>query len=538
MLNVPAETPGKDASALLGTRVVVFAATAVTLLLFAPLLPVDLRLDELGSYWVVKDDLRAVFERSLEIQGQSPLYYVVLWSAVQILGVAPWALRVPSLVFTWLSSLIVFRLGALLVGRSVGFLSVFGFLLCSQLECVAIEARPYALAILCASVSSLLFLHWLRSPRIMLGVVYSLSAAATVYAHYLFASVLFIHFLWFCLQLAKAENDRRRDLLRGGAAIAIILLVWLFPAWRQLSWLSSKGNVLSFAHPPTVPSIVRALVPLDVVLVLAVTAIFRLTVWRDRILGLHSPSMKSVVAIVIILMVVPPLFLLAGTFLSGHPLLVGRYFSAQCLGVGIASGLVISLSHNLARQMVIVTVILSIRLLMQYTLVTKENSGEGWGEALQFLRIYDPTHQCLLLNVSGFVESRMLGRDSTGMAEEFMRAPLMYHGIPNESALIPYSLDGQDAQRYFQSMVLPRLAGAPCAWLLYWNVALDVDGSFGELSVLRLERDMPELGFVPADAHRMGLVDVIRYARKGFLGSSAMRNVIQDLGSFPKDIAE
>lgn len=538
MLNVGAEAPDQDASALLGTRVVVFAATALTLLLFAPLLPVDLRLDELGSYWVVKDDLRSVVERSLEIQGQSPFYYVVLWSAVQILGVAPWALRASSLVFTWLSSLVVFRLGALVAGRSVGLLSLCGFLLCSQLECVAIEARPYALAILCASVSSLLLLHWLRSPRMSLGLVYSLSAAATVYAHYLFASVLFVHFGWFCLQLRKAEADGRRDLLRGGAAIAILLLVWLFPAWRQLSWLSSKGSVLSFAHPPTASSIVRALIPLDLALVLAVTSIFRLTVWRDRILGWRSPSMKSVVRIVILLIVVPPLFLLAGSLLSGHPLLVGRYFSAQCLGVGIASGLIFSLSHNFARQMVVVSVVLSIRLLMQYTLVTKENSGEGWGAAFRSLRINDPMHQCLLLNVSGFVESRMLGRDSTRVAEEFMRAPLMYHGIPNESALIPYSLDGQDAQRYFQSIVLPRLVGAPCAWLLYWNVALDVDGSFGELSVLRLERDMPELGFVPAYAHRVGLVDVIRYERKVSLGLTGMRDVIQDLGSFPQDIAE
>jgi hypothetical protein len=296
--------------------------------------------------------------------------------------------------------------------------------------------------------------------------------------------------------------------------------------------------VLSFAHPPTLLSILRALIPLDVVLVLAVTLIFRLTVWRDRGFGFQPASMKSVAAVVIIMVAFPPLFLIAGTLFSGQPLLVGRYFSAQCLGVGIASGLVLSLSQSLARQMVIVTVVLSIRLLMQYTLVTKENSGEGWGEALRFLRTKDPTHECVLLNVSGFVESRMLGRDSTKMVEEFMRAPLMYHGTPNESRLIPYSLDSKDAQGYFENIVLPKLARASCAWLLYWNVALDADGAFGELSVPRLERDMPELGFVPAYAHRVGLVDVIRYERKGFSGSAGMRDVIQDIGSFPEDIAQ
>ncbi len=524
MSSLDVENFERDDSTRFGARSVVLVATALTLLLFAPFLGVDPRLDELGSYWVVKDDLRAVFSRTLEIQGQSPLYYVVLWGTVQVLGVETWALRVPSLICTWLSSLIVFRLGELLGGRTVGFLSIFGFLLCSQIECVAIEARPYALAILCASISSLLFLHWLKTPRLSLGVLYALSAAATVYAHYLFCCVVCVHFVWFSLRFMGVERRKRLELVSGGVAVGGIFLLTMVPSWKQLRWLLSKGSVLAFAEAPTVPSVLKALFPPDLVLVLCIVSVFQFTIWRRRNSGLSFDSLRRLAPSVIVLTVVPPLTLLAACFASAHSLWVGRYFSAQCLGIGLAVGFVLKALPRFSRQMMILAVLLSIRLAMQYTLITKENSGEGWGEALQALKSNDPTHQCLLLNVSGYVESRLLGQGHSEAVQDFIRAPLVYHKIPNDSALIPYSLDGQNAQRYFQSAVLPRLERATCAWLLFWNVALHADRSFGELSAVWVKRNMPELGFMVSYEHRVGLVDVTRYERRPFHMSSATIN--------------
>jgi hypothetical protein len=517
---------------------VVLAATALVLLLFVPLLSVDLRLDELGSYWVVKDDLRAVFDRSFEVQGQSPLYYVVLWSTAQVFGVAPWALRLPSLIFTWLSSLVAFRLGAFFGGRALGLLSVFGFLLCSQLQPVAIEARPYALAILFASTSTLLFLRWLSAPGIVLGALYSLTAVMTVYAHYLFGYVLCVHLVCFCLQFTREKRERRRALISGGIVIGVTLVVLLLPCLKHLCWLFSKGSVPSFAQPPTLLSVLKAFIPLDVVLVLIVISIFRLTVWRKDDARFETASSKGPVLAVISLILVPPLALLAASLFSGHSLWVGRYYSAQCLGIGMATGLILSTLPTFPRQMTILAVVLTIRLATQYALTTKENSGEGWGEALRTLGADDPTQRCLLLDVPGFVESRLLGKGSSGVLQGFMSAPLIYHQVSNETALIPFSFDGEDARRYFRTTVLPSLARAPCAWLLYWNVDLYSDPPVRELSVAWLKRKMPEFGFAFSYAHRTGLVDVVRYERKTSLGSADMPDVRQDLGSFSKNVSQ
>ena len=41
----------------------------------------SLWLDELGTWWVVKDGAGDAIDRALTFHGQSPLYYLIVWSA-------------------------------------------------------------------------------------------------------------------------------------------------------------------------------------------------------------------------------------------------------------------------------------------------------------------------------------------------------------------------------------------------------------------------------------------------------------------------
>jgi hypothetical protein len=557
-MNASPENSDQTIPTVDGSLRTIVTATAVTSLFFLPLLPTDLCLDELGSYWVIKDDLRTVIDRAVEIQGQSPLYYVLLWGAVQMLGVSPWALRIPSLLFIFVSSLLVSRLATLLRRPTAGFLSVFGFLFCFQIDDAAIQARPYALAILCASASSILLVKWFRSPGILSSLLYSLSAALTVYAHYLFGCVLLVHAGWFLCQFKAMNQLNRRGLLTGIAVIGASLALLLFPALNQLRWLSSRSAVLSFAYPPTAIGVVTALIPIEILLVAAVIIIFHCTIWRvddgrkERKLSTGESGSKQEAAgvlasrclpgsisfsklfpevfeflrqrfrsfstdpffvMLIALVVIPPIALLGCSLFTGHSLWLVRYYSVQSVGIGMAIGLAVSAVPSFSRQLVIVAVLALIKLTAQYTLMNKQVSGEGWGRAFQAIQSVDPDNKCLLLNVSSFIESRRVGQGSSPVEEDFMRAPLYYYRSTNESALIPFSFDSGAAQTYLHSAVLPPLERASCAWLLYWNVRLFAGGSPEELSAAWLKLNLPELGFTPSFTHSWGLVDAIRYDR-------------------------
>jgi hypothetical protein len=68
-------------------------------------------LDETITYWVVKDDLPALFRRSLHYNAQSPACFVVAWAAVAAGGATEWVLRIPSILAAAASTALVYRLG-------------------------------------------------------------------------------------------------------------------------------------------------------------------------------------------------------------------------------------------------------------------------------------------------------------------------------------------------------------------------------------------------------------------------------------------
>jgi uncharacterized membrane protein len=513
MENLNADTSDGHVLRSVGARLLVPLVLLLALALFVPRLFAHPWLDELGSYWVVKDGIRRAVERSLEIQGQSPLYYIVLCLTLKALGAAPWALRIPSLVCTVISSLVVFRLGALIAGRIVGFWSAFGFLISLQLAGVAVEARPYALAIMCAALSSLLFMRWLSTPNKLSALMYSLSVALTLYAHYLFGSVVVAHLLLFLFVLRQVEGKLRSDLFSGVLFIVAVTVVLTIPALAQLYQLSSKTDVLSFAQPLTASAVLWAMVPWDVLLVLLVMLCFRLTIWRAPRFAWRSALPKQAVLPVVILALTPPLGLAAASLLSGHSLWLERYYSWQCLGIGLGIGVVLSLLHSWPRQVVIGMVVLAITVARQLAGPSDLRDREGWGAVLETLRAADPQHECLVLSMSGFVESRMLGRGQTAVIEDFLRAPLAYYAIANESTVIPYSLDDQDAQRYLQNTTLPALAQTRCAWLLYRDVKLHSERFAGEDAWAWMRRALPDLGFRPTSEMSRGVMRLIRYER-------------------------
>jgi uncharacterized membrane protein len=143
----------------------------------------ELWIDEYGTSWVIAaESWRDVWRRVLEIQGQSPLYYLVVRAFVDVLGPGPLALRLPSLVsgiallgFCYVVALRLFA------DRRVAMATVAAFALDERLIFYSRDARPYALALLCATGSFFFYAKLLCDERWRTRLGWILATAAAYY---------------------------------------------------------------------------------------------------------------------------------------------------------------------------------------------------------------------------------------------------------------------------------------------------------------------------------------------------------------------
>jgi uncharacterized membrane protein len=204
-------------------------------------------IDEYGTWWVIAAKGYAeVAARAWEVQGQSPLYYVILRGFVDLFGIASWSLRLPSLLLgvlvPWLGYAVtreIFRDRRLALAATVALAIHEPLIRYSQ------EARPYALALALSLASFALFLRVLRGSGFAGRAACALVTAATFYAHYLFGFALLVQLGY---ALAARSAARRPTVLTLAAAGLLMApgglqLANLFARRRMLDWASDSMGV-------------------------------------------------------------------------------------------------------------------------------------------------------------------------------------------------------------------------------------------------------------------------------------------------------
>jgi hypothetical protein len=205
-------------------------------------------IDEYGTWWVIAAEGYAqVAARAWEVQGQSPLYYLILRGFVDLFGVASWSLRLPSLVLgilvLWLGYAItreIFR------DRRLALAATTALAIHAPLIRYSQEARPYALALALSLASFVLFIRVLRGSGFAGRAAYALVTAATFYAHYLFGFALLVQFGYAMCERTAA----RRPAVLTLAASALLMapgglqLANLFARRRSLDWAADPTSVL------------------------------------------------------------------------------------------------------------------------------------------------------------------------------------------------------------------------------------------------------------------------------------------------------
>lgn len=211
----------------------------------------DLWLDEYGTWWVVAGSTWGeVAKRAIYFQGQSPFYFFIVKLFTTLFGNGNFQLRLPSVIFGILTLSVAVRLARQIFGdRDVRLVSVAVFSVNEPLIWFSQNARPYALALFLALLSISLFVDCLQSPRTGNRVLYAITTALVIYAHFLFGFVLLFQAVFAATRCGWRELFSKQWLITF-TLIAVLCL----PSMSQVLHLYGRRQTLDW-----IPHIVQSI---------------------------------------------------------------------------------------------------------------------------------------------------------------------------------------------------------------------------------------------------------------------------------------
>ena len=153
----PAREAGRTQRRLLLVFLIVLASAGLAFRLLG--FSGSLWLDEFGTLWVVESGLKETWERALAFQGQSPLYYLLTWAPVRLLGESEAVLRIPAFICGVAAMWVIYKLGQEVSGTATGAVAAALAWFSYPMVEASANARPYSLVILAAATMVLGFVR-------------------------------------------------------------------------------------------------------------------------------------------------------------------------------------------------------------------------------------------------------------------------------------------------------------------------------------------------------------------------------------------
>jgi mannosyltransferase len=391
----------------------------------------SLRVDELGTWWVIQGSAREVVQRAQAVQGQSPLYYLMAWGARHLIGVGEIAFRLPSLIIMLAAAALVFLIAQRLFDRETARLAVVVFVIWPSVAFTASDARPYALATLAVVASVWALIVWLDSARLWNLACYVILAAGVAYAHPIFGLV-FIPEAGYALARMREGSTRLR--LRDLIVAATAVLVLVIPVAVEVLNLWRRQGDWSIPSAVSISWIVQMLVPAAIVGTLVIGG---LIVAPRANLGTHAHRLRGSTAVLLVGWYLIPTALLVGLALaSSVVLLAARYLLCAAPAGAILSAVVIrSLEPSLMRRiMILVLVVVSV---LDLASPFKEGDIRG---AAELVRSVASDSSVVFLAV-GFEESLQPSWYVDPKRQGLLTAATSYYAVPGKVEPLPITLD-------------------------------------------------------------------------------------------------
>jgi mannosyltransferase len=458
----------------------------------------SLWLDEFGTWWVVKDGLRDAVDRAYGFQGQSPLYYLIVWAVRTMGGNSEIVLRLPSLAATAGSCVLLYRLVRHLVGQEAARMSVLVFAATGVVAFEASEARPYAVATFALIAATYALVRWLDGSTWRQGIAYVGLAVLVVWVHYMFALALVSHAAYAVTRVRRGQT--RVALVHLGAAAGLIA-AGVVPLALQIASLWDRRGSLSVVYEAGIPTMLLVLIPAVVSGGLLLGVILART--QGKVTLSVQESRPSSLILLASWLLIPTIALFAISDLTSITLLSPRYFaSVTPAGAALAGWAIASIEPAAAR--LTVAALLAILSLLAYGGYLK--NGEDWRDAAAFERAHANADTIVLLH-PGLIESAQLDWFEDPERLSYLTSVVSYYPMIGRVSLMPHSLDDPGAHEYLEGLVTSDLADVDRFLFITRYADLPykdwLDGRLG-----------PE-GFTSRVLDRSGVIFVVEFTRSG-----------------------
>lgn len=177
---------------------------------------------------------------------QAPLFFILEYYWMKLIGFSPSAMRSLSAIFGLLSiPTIYWLIMELFQTARIAFLATAFFSISPYHILFAQDARPYSLWALITIWSSASLLHAMRKRNTRSWVVYSLTLILGVYSHQLFVLVAITHGIYFTYAHFTYNKNRYAEYLSALLFAILIYMPWLFFVVTRLQVVTRQLDVLS-----------------------------------------------------------------------------------------------------------------------------------------------------------------------------------------------------------------------------------------------------------------------------------------------------
>jgi 4-amino-4-deoxy-L-arabinose transferase-like glycosyltransferase len=402
-------------------------------------------LDETATFWVIKDGLANLLQRSTDWAGQSPLYYLTAWGALVVGGRHEWVLRLPSLIALIIAAWLLYRLAERLFDQASARLTVLSFACSGAVAFAASDARPYALGLCLLIGSAWLLVRWLDTGFARYAVGAMVLSVLTIYAHYLFGPVLVVltfYAVWRALHEGKV---RIWELAAVGIGAGVLML----PLVVQLRHFFQDRAVHSFSGTPQLSQLLASIAPPVLAGSLTVGLLLAQLFHPEQDRG-PAPRRDSVF-VAAGWALVPPLLLFAISVLSLAKLFVPRYYIScipgQCLLAGwLARSLVGGPGQRIVATVMVVSSV--------FCFGSTYHGDEDWSGAMRRIRS-ESSGNLPVLVASAFVEATDPKALEDPRLRDVLFAPQQMYPLRGKLIRLPYRLDEESAK--YVERVLPAL---------------------------------------------------------------------------------
>jgi Dolichyl-phosphate-mannose-protein mannosyltransferase len=249
------KTPPDEESELSSCKVVFIFAVVVSIVGLAFRLygfNRSLWLDEFGTLWVIEGSFSQLMERVNAFQGQSPLYYLLAWLFVHLIGESEFTLRLLSLLLGVGTVYGIYVFGNFLYGRNAGLISASFLWLSSSMVYSGTDARPYALALFMAVIMFYGFGRAAQTGERFGRLLFIVGGVGLFSTHYILILVGIGIALGYVL-FPRLRSQYRSHQFALDVGAQVVLVSWCFPQifqlWSRresLSWLGFTNYLIFF----------------------------------------------------------------------------------------------------------------------------------------------------------------------------------------------------------------------------------------------------------------------------------------------------